>query len=196
METHPSVPASSCGPGPGPTTATEAGQTGEDEAMFRRLFESAYDDVLRFVERRVHPIAAEDVVADVFLVAWRRLHDVPAPHDEARAWLFGVAQRTMANQRRGDARRLSLLVRVGAFDLSHVHGEDHGPAVAARADLARAWSLLGPTDQEVLTLTALDGLTGAQAASVLDISPTAFRVRLVRARRRLRLHLDVPAAHR
>ena len=62
----------------------------DDEARFRRLFEGAYEDLFRFVERRVHPVSAEDVVADVLLVAWRRLDDVPAAPDEARAWLFGV----------------------------------------------------------------------------------------------------------
>lgn len=174
-------------------SAPSSPDVGGDEAEFRRLFDAAYDDLLRFVERRVHPITAEDVVADVFLVAWRRLEEVPAPLDEARAWLFGVAQRTLANQRRGDARRLSLVVRVGQVDLTPAYSEDHGPEVAARTDLARAWSRLGPTDQEVLTMTALDGLTGTQAASVLGVSPTAFRVRLVRARRRLRLHMRAPA---
>lgn len=135
----------------------------DDEAAFRRLFENTYEGLLRFVERRVHPLAAEDVVAEVFLVAWRRLDDVPVVPDEARAWLFGVAQRALANQRRGDARRLSLQVRVGQ---SHTQVEgDHSVDVAARLDLARAWSKLSQTDQEALTLSGLDGLTGPQAAS-------------------------------
>lgn len=167
----------------------------DEETTFRRLFEATYEDLLRFVERRTHPLAAEDVVADVFLVAWRRLKDVPHPTDEARAWLFGVAQRTLANQRRSDARRQSLHLRVGQSQ-AHVTA-DHGADVAARLDLARAWSRLGPTDQEALTLTGLDGLSGPQAAGagVLDISPTAFSLRLLRARRRLRAHLSRAATH-
>jgi RNA polymerase sigma-70 factor, ECF subfamily len=146
----------------------------------------------------VHPPAAEDVVAEVFLVAWRRLPDVPAAPEEARAWLFAVAQRTLANQRRGDARRLSLQVRVGQQTPPQTIGDDHSAAVAARVDLAHAWSRLSPGDQEVLTLTGLDHLTGPQAAQVLGISPTAFSLRLLRARRRLRLHLNrvTPHAHR
>lgn len=162
----------------------------DDEAVFRGVFEATYEDLLRFVERRVHPLAAEDVVAEVFLVAWRRLPAVPAAPDEARAWLFAVAQRTMANQRRGDARRVSLQVRIGRQAPPETIGEDHSAAVAARLDLAQAWSRLSPGDREVLTLTGLDGLTGPQAAQVLGISPTAFSLRLLRARRRLRLHLD------
>lgn len=165
----------------------------DEETTFRRLFEATYEDLLRFVERRAHPLAAEDVVADVFLVAWRRLGDVPHPPDEARAWLFGVAQRTLANQRRSDARRHSLHLRVGQSQAQAV--EDHGADVAARLDLARAWSRLGPTDQEALTLIGLDGLSGPQAAHVLDISPTAFSLRLLRARRRLRAHLSRATTH-
>ncbi|HSK90422.1 MAG TPA: RNA polymerase sigma factor [Euzebyales bacterium] len=160
----------------------------DDEATFRELFATTYEDLLRFVERRVHPLAAEDVVADVFLVAWRRLDDVPVVPDEARAWLFGVAQRTMANQRRGDARRLSLHVRVGQ---AHAQvKDDHSADVEARVDLARAWSKLSQPDQEALTLVGLDGLTGRQAASVLGISATAFSLRLLRARRRLPAHMS------
>jgi RNA polymerase sigma-70 factor, ECF subfamily len=162
----------------------------DDEAVFRSVFEATYEDLLRFVERRVPPLAAEDVVAEVFLVAWRRLSDVPAVPEEARAWLFAVAQRSLANQRRGDARRLSLQVRIGQQAPAETISEDHSAAVAARVDLAHAWSRLSPGDQEVLTLTGLDQLTGPQAAQVLGISPTAFSLRLLRARRRLRLHLD------
>jgi RNA polymerase sigma-70 factor (ECF subfamily) len=162
------------------------------------VFEATFEDLLRFVERCVHPLAAEDVVAEVFLIAWRRLSDVPAAPEEARAWLFAVAQRSLANQRRGDARRLSLQVRIGQQAPHETASEDHSAAVAARVDLAHAWSRLSPGDQEVLTLTSLDQLTGQQAAQVLGISPTAFSLRLLRARRRLRRHLKraTPDVHR
>ena len=159
----------------------------DEQAEFRALFQRNYEDLVRFVERRVHPLAAEDVVAEVFLIAWRRLQDVPDDPDQARPWLFAVAQRTLANQRRGDARRLSLDIRVGQQHQAVT--EDHSAEVATRLDLARAWSRLRAADQEALTLTRLDGLTGPQAAAVLGISTTAFSLRLVRARRRLRAHL-------
>ncbi len=171
-----------------PPSPLQGGPT-DDEALFRRLFEATYEDLVRFVERRAHPLAAEDVVAEVFVVAWRRLHEVPHAHGEARAWLFTVAQHTLANQRRGDARRSALQVRIGQAPPAAAEA-DHSGEVAARLDLARAWSCLSPTDQEALTLTAFDGLANPQAAAVLGISATAFSVRLLRARRRLRRHLD------
>ena len=73
--------------------------------------------------------------------------------------------------------------------------------VAARVDLVRAWQRLSPEDQQVLTLTVFEDLTGPQAARVLGISRAAFSLRLLRARRRLRRHLQphalpaIPAAH-
>jgi RNA polymerase sigma-70 factor, ECF subfamily len=163
-----------------------------DQERYQALFRASYEDLLRFVERRLHPLGAEDVVAEVFLVAWRRLPEVPADLDSARAWLFGVAHRTMANQRRGDARRDRLTSRVGTDLPADLATPDGSEAVISQVDLARAWCRLAPPDQEALTLTALDGLTGSQAAHLLGISRAAFSVRLLRARRRLRQQLDHP----
>lgn len=165
----------------------------DDETTFRSLFHANYEHLLCFVERRIHPLVAEDVVAEVFLVAWRRLEQVPAPAEEARAWLFAVAHRTLANQRRSNIRHQGLLTRVGQGLAAHPSEADHSPQVAAQVDLARAWTRLSSSDQEVLTLTGLDGLSGPHAAQVLSISATAFSVRLLRARRRLHLHLAQPA---
>ena len=64
--------------------------------------------VLRRVERAED---AGDVVAETFLVAWRRMDKVPAG-DEARLWLYGVARRQLANQRRGELRRSRLADRL------------------------------------------------------------------------------------
>ncbi|MEV4350947.1 sigma-70 family RNA polymerase sigma factor [Actinoplanes sp. NPDC049596] len=160
----------------------------ESEAAFRELFAAAYDDLLVFVERRTDLAEADDVVAETFLVAWRRLRDVPEPPDEARAWLFTVAHNILRNQRRSLQRQRQVALRVlrEPDDDRDVTDAD---AVADRIDLARAWQRLSPADQEVLTLTALEELTGPQAARVLNISRTAFSLRLVRARRRLRNHL-------
>ena len=62
-------------------------------------------DVLRFAQRRVHPSHAEDVVAEAFLVAWRRLDDAPPRSADLRAWLFGITRNHLLNARRGQDRR-------------------------------------------------------------------------------------------
>jgi len=174
------------------TDDADAGRVLPDQERYQALFRASYEDLLRFVERRSHPLGAEDVVAEVFLVAWRRLPEVPTDLGSARAWLFGVAHRTIANQRRGDARRDRLTSRVGTHLPADLAAPDGSEAVIAQVDLARAWCRLSPADQEVLTLTALDGLTGPQAAHLLGIGRAAFSVRLLRARRRLRRQLDHP----
>jgi RNA polymerase sigma-70 factor (ECF subfamily) len=159
------------------------------EARFRAVYEATYDDLLRFAQRRVDRTHAEDVTAEVFLVAWRRLDDMPERIDDARPWLFGVARAAMLNHHRGERRRDALAVRVA--DVTATNGS---PAPddesASRLDLAVAWGCLSPAEQEVIGLTVWEGLRSAQAGTVLGCSATAYRLRLVRARRSLRRYLD------
>ncbi|WP_130493241.1 RNA polymerase sigma factor [Motilibacter rhizosphaerae] len=169
-----------------------AGRSSADEHRFRELHARTYPDLLRFVERRVPPADAEDVVATVFLTAWRRLPDVPAAHDDARPWLYGVARHALANHLRAGGRRADLDVRAAA----HLPGDvpDHAEAAGSRVDLARAWSALDARDRETLALVAFDGLTADQAARVVGCRRSAFAMRLTRARRRLREALDAAPA--
>lgn len=156
------------------------------ESTFTGLYDAAYADLLRFAQRRVHPSQAEDVVAEAFLIAWRRLDDLPKDHDAARAWLFGIARGVMLNSRRSVQRQRALAVRLATVPNS----VDHAPedVVARQVDFARAWQRLSEVHQEALALAGLEGLSAPQAAKVLGISPVAFRLRLSRARRALRLH--------
>lgn len=163
------------------------------ESAFRDLYDACYPDLLRFVQRRVHATHAEDVVADVFLVAWRRLDELsPEDRGAVRAWLFGVARGTLLNSRRGQERHRALGVRIAEVALvaERLQGEDE--VVVRRLQLAAAWPRLSATHQEAIALVAWDGLSAPEAATVLGISPVAFRLRLSRARRALRRHLDEP----
>lgn len=172
----------------GPTTAAP----GEREQRFREVYDAAYVDLLRFVRRRVHPTHAEDVVGDVMLVAWRRLDDVPADRSAARAWLFGVARKTVQNTRRREDRHDAVAVRLAEAP-SQDPGE-HPDLVSSRVDIAAAWPRLSATDQEAIALSVLDGLNAPEAATVLGISATAFRLRLSRARRTLRRLVEATPA--
>jgi RNA polymerase sigma-70 factor (ECF subfamily) len=159
------------------------------ERVFRSLYEAAYPDLVRFVQRRTHPDRAEDVAADAFLVVWRRLDELPRLPDDARAWLFGIARNILLNEQRGEQRRRALAVRLAETTALSTGGSD-ADFVVSRVDLSRAWTLLTEIHQEVLGLAVFEGLKAPQAAAVLGISPVAFRLRLSRARRALRLHLD------
>lgn len=163
------------------------------DQRFRDLYGATYDDVLRFVQRRVHPSHAEDVVADTFVVAWRRVDDLPRLADDQRAWLFGIARNCLLNSRRGQGRHESLAVRIaeaGTTSPALLAGGPDPEYAGLRLDLARAWRKLSDEEQEVLALSAFDELTSPQAGRVLGISSAAFRLRLMRARRSLRGHLD------
>lgn len=155
------------------------------EQRFRTLYDDVHDDLLRFVRRRVHPTHAEDVVSEVMLVAWRRLDDVPSDLSSARAWLFGVARHTLLNTGRRERKQEALPVRLAETSPVVTDGGHDADLVAVRADIATAWRALSLVHQEALALAVLDGLSGPEAAIVLDISPTAFRLRLSRARKAL-----------
>lgn len=166
----------------------------EREERFRDIYDAAYVDLLRFVCRRVHSTHAEDVVGEVMLVAWRRLDDVPADLSAARAWLFGVARKTLQNTRRREDRQDAVAIRLADVRHGPADAGLHPDLVACQADIAAAWPLLSPTDREAIALSALDGLTAPEAGAVLGISSTAFRLRLSRARRSLRRQVDSSTA--
>lgn len=161
----------------------------DPEQRFRALFDAVYVDLLRFVQRRVHSNLAEDVVADVMLVAWRRLDDVPTELAAARAWLFGVAHKSLQNTRRREGRQTALTVRLAQV-APHPDVGDASDVTADRLDTAAAWPRLSAIHQQALALAVLDGLSAPEAAAVLGISPTAFRLRLSRARKSLRQHIE------
>ena len=162
----------------------------EREQRFREIYDASYADLLRFVRRRVHPTHAEDVVEDAFLVAWRQLDDVPVELGDARAWLFGVARKVIQNTRRREDRHAAVAVRLTELRHDPADVGEHPDLVACRLDVAAAWPQLSATDHEAIALALLDGLSAPEAAAVLGISATAFRLRLSRARRRLRRLVD------
>jgi len=86
---------------------------------FERLYGDLFTPISGYVVRRVgNPEDAAEMIAETFATLWRRLDSCPAG-DEARPWLFGVARRVLANQRRGEHRRGALAERLTAgFDVA------------------------------------------------------------------------------
>lgn len=152
-----------------------------DEQDFEALWRDHAAAVVRYARRRVLPGEVDEVVAETFLVAWRRLDEVPEP---ALPWLLGVARGVSANVLRSARRRDALTERLAIQPVRAPLLHADGSQVAAA--LAR----LGERDRELLTLLAWDGLDAAQAAESLGVSRATFAVRLHRARRRLRAALD------
>jgi RNA polymerase sigma factor (sigma-70 family) len=161
---------------------------------FEGLFRENYAAVRGYALRRARREEAQDVVAETFLVAWRRLDDVPV---DALPWLFGVARRVLANQRRSAGRSTALEQRLAMASptaRSGDPGESVGDAEIMRAALAR----LSDSDREALMLVGWHGLSGERAARAAGCTRAAFAVRLHRARARLTAQLaslEPPAAH-
>jgi RNA polymerase sigma-70 factor, ECF subfamily len=143
------------------------------DERFNVIYQQHFDAVAAYVRRRVPRDVADDVVSETFLVCWRKLDDVPA---EALPWLYAVARKTLANQRRTVARQempVSVEIAVDA------------PPLIGDQLLGEAFARLSESDREVLRLVAWEGLSPRQAAIVLGCSAVACRVRLHRAKRRL-----------
>ncbi|MCX4993524.1 RNA polymerase sigma factor [Streptomyces sp. NBC_00568] len=161
----------------------------DTEALFTVVYRAHYEDVLRFVSRRAHPMNVDDIVGETFLTAWRRRHELP---DDPRPWLFGTARNVMLNAGRGMRRQSSLVVRIQ--QTFRADGDDSKADFAGRVDdrlgLSAAWQALSEGDQEVLSLHVWEELTAQQAGQVLGCSRATFAMRLTRARRRLARLVD------
>jgi RNA polymerase sigma factor (sigma-70 family) len=159
-----------------------------DVAAFEALFRRYHDDLCRFALRRVHASCVADVVAQVFLVAWRRRADVP-PGDE-RAWLFGVAVKVAGNELRAGSRRARLRQRLERDARVWEAVADTGEVVTTTAWVRAVLATLPAAEQEALRLTEWDQLDAGEAARVAGCSRGAFRVRLHRARRHMAARLS------
>jgi RNA polymerase sigma-70 factor, ECF subfamily len=155
---------------------------------FERLFRAHHVAVVGYVRRRAPAEMVDDVVGETFLVAWRRLELVP---EQELAWLLAVARKVLATQRRGAQRRRALTLRLGSANAEPAAGSGV-PAMLDGIDhrLTAALAQLAPKEREALMLIAWDGLEPHEAAVVLGEPPSTFRVRLHRARRRLRKLLE------
>lgn len=131
--------------------------------------------VLSYARRHVGIDDAPDIVSETFVVAWRRLGQVPEP---ALPWLIATARRIIGNTRRSDRRRMALTQRVQLLSAVAAQGEDN----SARHEALQRLAGLPEHYREALLLVAWDGLDSAQAAAATGLSAGAFRKRLQRAR--------------
>lgn len=157
--------------------------TSTREARLRALFEQNSTRVHAYAYRHVGATAAQDVVSEVFLVAWRRLEDVPG---EALPWLLVVARNTIANTRRTTARQQRLVDRLVVLERSTTAADGADEIAVRRRAMLAALADLSPAEREAVLLTGWDGLSVEQAAEVAGCSRRAFELRLHRARNRLR----------
>jgi RNA polymerase sigma-70 factor (ECF subfamily) len=149
-----------------------------DPAAFRALYATHHASICAYFARRVPRDEVEDLAAETFEVALRKM---PRRLREPLPWLYAVAGKVLANHRRRAARRVVTLA---------------GDAPPNPADLisdrglARAFAQLNDRDREAICLVAWEGLSHRDAARAAGCSAATFAVRLSRARSRLRALLD------
>jgi RNA polymerase sigma-70 factor (ECF subfamily) len=150
----------------------------ERQLRFERLFRAHAAVVAGYARRRTDPVSADDVINEVFAIAWRRLDDVPA---SPVPWLLGCARRVLWHQQRRLRRDHRLIERLRTVQ----------PPLDLTPDpvLGSALAMLRQPDRELLLLIAWEGLAVDEAAQVLGCSPNTCAVRLHRARKRLQAAL-------
>ena len=153
----------------------------DDAERFTAIYDACRQRVWAYAVSRVGRQVADEVVSETFVIAWRRLGDVPEP---PLPWLLGVARNVLRDGIRAEARRASLTAELRSWSAPPAEA-DVAEHVAERLAVLRALAALPEDDREILILIAWQGLTPRDAAKVLGCSAAALRVRLHRARKRL-----------
>jgi RNA polymerase sigma-70 factor (ECF subfamily) len=165
---------------------------------FASLFDRHAPYIHRYLARRVGRQAADDLVAETFLVAFRKRTGYDPRYHDARPWLYGIATNLIGQHRREEARQLRLRQATGPAPVQHDHAERaalDATAQSVRALLAQALAQLAPPDRNVLLLIAWEQLSYEEVARALDIPVGTVRSRLHRARTKIREALaGTPAA--
>ena len=162
-----------------------------DPERFGAIFDSYLTEIHGYVAKRLGPSSAEDVVAETFLIAFRKRHLYNRSRGSARTWLYGIATHLIEKHRRAEVRMPRTVTRA-----RHVVAVEHDEQVATRVSaeatrvqLSKALADLNPGDRDVVLLVALAGLSHDEIASALDIPYGTVGSRFNRARKRLRAAL-------
>lgn len=164
---------------------------GDRMGDFERLYRAHVAAVMAFFARRSRdPQTVFDLTSDTFVEAIRSLASAPPAKGSERPWLFAIARRVYARHCEQVARRQDVVSRESARQildeeeaeelLERIEAERQGRRLLARL------SRLSALDREAVELVDLAGFTPQEAARALGVSPGALRVRLFRARARLR----------
>jgi RNA polymerase sigma-70 factor (ECF subfamily) len=168
-----------------------------DPEEFAGLYDRHAGVLHRYVGRRLGDAAADDIVADTFLDAFRRRHRYDLSFHDARPWLYGIAANLIGKHSRAEVRMLRAYARTGAdpvlaapYAASQADEADSRVSSAAvRRDLAAALAALPAGERDVLLMAAWADLSYSEIAAALRIPVGTVRSRLHRARTRIRAAL-------
>jgi RNA polymerase sigma factor (sigma-70 family) len=164
----------------------------QDPERFGAIFDSYLTEIHGYVAKRLGPSNAEDVVAETFLIAFRKRHLYNRSRGSVRTWLYGIVTHLIERHHRAEVRLLRAVSRAARHVVAEEHAEQVTTRVCAeatRVQLSKALADLSPGDRSVVLLVALAGLSHDEIASALDIPYGTVGSRLSRARKRLRAAL-------
>jgi RNA polymerase sigma-70 factor (ECF subfamily) len=148
--------------------------------------------IQRYVARRIGADAADDVVAETFLLAFRQRGAYDLTQSCARPWLYGIATNLIARHRRSEIRQYRALARAGIDEVAESFADRVDAAVSAGAvnrRLGAALAALPAGQRDALLLVAWGELSQEEAAAALGVPSGTVRSRITRARGKLRAAL-------
>jgi RNA polymerase sigma-70 factor, ECF subfamily len=169
----------------GARSAKQGAKRERREVHFGALYQLHYRPLRAYVLRRTDASEADDVVAECFLVLWRRLEAAPSRDDEVLLWLFGVARHVLSNFRRSRVRRERLAARITNLRHDLRGSEIDGTSRCRARAVVEGLLQLDPDDREILLLAGWERLSNLEIGKILGCSQNAAALRLHRARRRL-----------
>lgn len=158
---------------------------------FGEIFDRHFPAIYRYLARRVGRDRAEDLAAQTFVVAFERRGSYRPDVEDARPWLYGIATKLLANDRRAEQRMLQTVSRLGA---EQAPVPSNGSAVESDWNLASALAKLDAEHRDVLFLHVCAGLSYEEIAGSLGLAVGTVSSRLTRARASLRGHLTDAAS--
>jgi RNA polymerase sigma factor (sigma-70 family) len=171
---------------------------GGDAEIFEAFYRQHVEAIQGFVARRVGDRErAADLTAEIFLAAIGAAHRYRPERGSPKAWLYGIAQNVVAIDRRRAGRerareeRLRGSALLDEGDAAEIDARID--AAAAQRHLYEAMERLSEPERAVLELVVVDELSLAEAAASAGVRPVTARVRLHRARRKLRAELEAAA---
>ncbi|GAA2222828.1 RNA polymerase sigma factor [Streptomyces amakusaensis] len=174
------------GPPAAPDDAEVIAQSLARPDVFAMLYDRHASDIHRYAARRLGEGAAEDIMAETFLIAFRGRRRYDTSRGSARPWLYGIAAKLIGGHRRSEERALRAMARSGEDPLAAPWSDRSDDRLAAQAPLAGALAALSPGDRHVLLLIAWADLGYQEVAEALGIPLGTVRSRLNRARRKVR----------
>ncbi|MEQ0559747.1 RNA polymerase sigma factor [Amycolatopsis sp. NEAU-NG30] len=163
-----------------------------EPSLFSVIFDRHARHIHRYLVRRLGPAAADDVLADTFLIAFDKRGKFDTERPDARPWLYGIATNLVSRQRRTELRELKLRLALGPPAAEAGHADRVADQVSAQAlggRLDQAIAALRPRERDVLLLVAAEGLGYQEVAEALAIPVGTVKSRLNRARGHVRAAL-------